>query len=101
MTRALAFGLAVILLAAGVIGAAWHPQMIPAGLLGFLMLAGLMFERYVYKPVGTAQPGLDWERTAERFVDPGTGQTVTVWYHPGRGERRYVAEGEREKSRTD
>jgi len=37
-----------------------------------------------------APPGPDWVRTEERFVDPSSGETLEVWFHPGRGERAYV-----------
>jgi hypothetical protein len=37
-------------------------------------------------------PGPGWDRTAEKFADPRTGQTVIVYYNPRTGERRYVAE---------
>ena len=35
-------------------------------------------------------PGPDWEMTAERFVDPETGETLDVWFLPRTGERAYV-----------
>lgn len=37
-----------------------------------------------------APPGRDWVRTEERFVDPSSGETLEVWFHPGTGERAYV-----------
>jgi hypothetical protein len=37
-----------------------------------------------------APPGPDWVRTEERFVDPSSGETLEVWFHPGSGERAYV-----------
>jgi len=51
-----------------------------------------VYERYRYKPLATASPGPGWQRTAERFVDPDTGKTVTVYLEPGSGERQYVEE---------
>ena len=51
---------------------------------------GLVFERFRYKPVLNAPSGEGWERTEERFVDPETGQTLTVYYRPTTGERAYV-----------
>ncbi len=33
-----------------------------------------------------------WDLTDERFVDPGSNQTMVVLRHPKTGERRYVAE---------
>jgi hypothetical protein len=37
-----------------------------------------------------APPGPDWEPTNERFVDPSSGETLDVWFHPPSGERAYV-----------
>ena len=35
-------------------------------------------------------PGPGWESTSERFVDPQSGETLDVWFHPRSGERAYV-----------
>ncbi|MGJ4940100.1 hypothetical protein ACQR1W_05955 [Bradyrhizobium sp. HKCCYLS1011] len=35
-------------------------------------------------------PGSGWVKTDERFVDPNSGETLEVWFHPARGERAYV-----------
>jgi hypothetical protein len=88
---ALAFGLG--LLGLGVV-LAWatgnvFPALMP-GLAGTLVLTGTLFERYRYRKIETSIPGPDWVDTGERFVDPETNATVTVFYHPGRGVRRYV-----------
>ena len=37
-----------------------------------------------------APPGPDWQSTGERFVDPTSGETLDVWFHPKSGERAYV-----------
>ncbi len=37
-----------------------------------------------------APPGPDWVQTNERFVDPTSGETLAVWFHPVSGERAYV-----------
>ena len=58
---------------------------------GLLLLLGLVVERWRYKPVTTHRPGPDWVSTNERFIDPESGETVTVFYQPSTGERRYVA----------
>ncbi len=57
-----------------------------------ILLPGLLFERYVYKPIRPEPPGPGWDRTQEKFVDPRSGQTVVVYYNARTGERRYVAE---------
>jgi hypothetical protein len=51
-----------------------------------------VYERFRYKPLAPASPGADWQRTSERFVDPDSGKTVTVYLQPGSGERQYVEE---------
>ena len=35
--------------------------------------------------------GRNWRPTDEKFVDPETGQLVTVWFDAATGERRYVS----------
>jgi len=37
-----------------------------------------------------APPGPDWTFTGERFLDPGSGETLEVWSRPRTGERAYV-----------
>ncbi len=58
---------------------------------GLVLLFGLVVERWRYKLVTTRRPGSDWVSTDERFIDPESGETVTVFYQPSTGERRYVA----------
>ena len=58
---------------------------------GLILLIGVAIERWRYKPLAERSPGPDWTVTDERFVDPETGKMVTVYYHPGSGQRRYVA----------
>ncbi len=57
-----------------------------------VLVLSLLFERYVYKPIRRDPPEPGWEKTAERFADPGSGQVVTVYSNRTTGERRYVAE---------
>ena len=58
---------------------------------GLVLIVGLLFERWRYKPLTGPRPGPGWVATDERFVDPETGKLVTVYFHPATGERRYVA----------
>jgi hypothetical protein len=58
---------------------------------GLVLLFALGVEQWRYKPLTTGRPGPDWVPTDERFVDPESGQLVTVFYKPSTGERRYVA----------
>jgi hypothetical protein len=64
---------------------------IPAAVLGAVLTLALLFERYLYKPIQPEPPGPGWEQTAERFIDPRTGQSITVYFNPRTGERRYVS----------
>ncbi len=58
--------------------------------IGLLLLAGTVFERWRYRPVATARPEAQWQRTPERFLDPSSGETVEVLFNPHTGERQYV-----------
>ena len=48
----------------------------------------------IYGKANGPPVGSTWRATDERFVDPETRKTVTVWFDPATGERRYVADGE-------
>jgi hypothetical protein len=63
----------------------------PARWASTLILAILVFENWRYSRPATNNPGPGWQKTAERFVDPETDKTVTVWFNPTTGERRYVS----------
>jgi hypothetical protein len=56
-----------------------------------IVLVWLLFRTGGYKrrPLDTP-PGPDWVKTEERFVDPTSGETLDVWFHPTSGERAYV-----------
>ncbi len=62
--------------------------------LGIVVLAVLIW--FVFRKGGykrrplDAPPGPDWQRTEERFIDPGSGEPLEVWFHPQSGERAYV-----------
>jgi fatty acid desaturase len=92
MLRSVALALTAILSAAFLAAAAagWHT--LPFVLAPLILLLGLLFERYVYKPIRTEPPGPEWDRTPEKFADPRSGQPVVVYYNPRTGERRYVAD---------
>jgi hypothetical protein len=59
---------------------------------GGMLVLGIVFERFRYKPLEAARPGAGWERTTERFIDDETGKPVTVYIEPQTGERKYVQE---------
>jgi hypothetical protein len=93
MLRALAIilGLALLGLAGGL---AIHTDKafvaLGPGILGALILAGTLFERYHYRRLADAPPGPGWTDTGERFRDRETDATVAVFFHPPSGERHYV-----------
>ena len=68
------------------------------GIVAVLVLIWALFRNGGYKrrPLD-APPGPDWHLTEERFVDPTSGETLDVWFHPPSGERAYV----RSKRRAD
>ena len=55
---------------------------------GAVVTAALLFERGRYRPA--VSPDGPWQETAERFVDPTTGQLMKVRYNPQTGARDYV-----------
>jgi hypothetical protein len=58
--------------------------------VGTVLIIGALFERGRYKPASSETPGPGWVATGESFIDPGSGEPVTVYYQPATGERRYV-----------
>jgi hypothetical protein len=80
----------LVVMLAGAAAADWHT--LPFTIAPAILLLGLMFERYVYKPIRLDPPGPGWNRTTEKFADPRSGQTVVVYYNPRTGERRYIAD---------
>ena len=95
MLRGGVIGLGVLLLAGAVVAvlAGAGGPAVGMGLLGALLVAGTVFERRRYRPLADQPPGAGWERTGERFRDPGTGVAVEVWFNAATGQRRYVRAG--------
>ena len=58
---------------------------------GAILCLGTLYERVRYKTLLREKPG-SAVRTGERFIDDGTGRTVTVYIDPASGERSYVEE---------
>ena len=85
-----AMGAVMLAAALGGALAGWHT--LPLGLAGAALMLALLFERSAYKPTARRPPGPGWEETGERFAAPVTGRTVSVWFNPRTGERRYVEE---------
>jgi len=60
---------------------------LPPLIAGGALLLGTLFEGR-YRP--RVRSGTDgWEKTGEKFIDPGTGKLVDVAYNPKTGEREY------------
>lgn len=59
--------------------------------VGAAIVLGTLLERWRYR--SAPRSGACWERTGERFEDPGTGETMEVEYDRAGGERRYVHSG--------
>lgn len=85
----IAFG-AALALAGGAMLMAGFPGGLACLIGGTVIVIGTLFEQIVYKHAASSAPGPGWVRTAERFVDPTTGKTLTVYEQPGTGERTYV-----------
>jgi len=67
------------------------PLLLPLGVFVAVILIWFFFRTGGYKrdPLD-APPGPDWTFTGERFLDPGSGETLEVWFCPRTGERAYV-----------
>jgi hypothetical protein len=59
---------------------------LPPIIAGVALLLGTLFEGR-YRP--RVRPSTGWEPTGERFVDPGSGKLVDVFYNPTTGAREY------------
>ncbi len=86
---ALVLAAAILLIALGVGGTT--PIYGWIAVQALILLVAVLAERGRYRP-RTADADRNWQRTAERFQDPSTGQWVVVEYNPRTGERRYVPE---------
>jgi hypothetical protein len=93
MLRAVLLVVGIVALGAALVAAlcrAPFPFVIWLGMIGVALVGGILFERGRYKPAAPGHPGPGWIATDERFVDPQSGEAVTVYYQPSTGERRYV-----------
>lgn len=62
--------------------------------VALLFAFGCLYERRYHAGWAGLSPDARFRPTEERFVDPETGQAMTVWADRATGERRYVADGE-------
>lgn len=71
-----------------------HPETFAFLAMSGVLLLGTALDRIGYGRAAASRPaGHGWQLTAERFVDPGSGRLVAVWFDPSTGERRYVDDG--------
>jgi hypothetical protein len=90
--RTVLFAIGLVLLIAASAATFAGRAATPLAVFGAILTAALLFERYVYKSIRPERPGPGWEQTAERFIDPRSGRSVTVYFNPRTGERRYIGE---------
>jgi hypothetical protein len=99
LLRAALLAIGGVMLAGAAIGALAGCRLaaiIPLAVWGAILAGGVLVERWRYQLLAEDRPGRDWQATPERFVDPETGRLVTVFFNPATGERRYVADDERQ-----
>jgi hypothetical protein len=94
MLRNALIGIGTVALLCGLIAIATgaFPPAFVFAFWGAVLVAGIVFERVIYKRTLDRSPGPGWQRTTERFVDDATGLPVTVYIEPASGERAYVQE---------
>jgi len=94
MLRSVVLAIGIVCLVVGVFGFAigHFPPAFMFLFWGAILVLGVIYERFRYKPLAQNVPGPGWEKTPERFVDDETGKTVTVYVRPETGERQYVEE---------
>jgi len=63
------------------------PQLL---VLGLMLTAGIVWERWQYKKPLPGRPDPAWRATGERFVDPQSGKTIEVYFDSRNGESHYV-----------
>ena len=75
--------------AAGVLGLfpGWQCSK-PVMLWGIGLMIAVLGERWRYRQAEKST-GDNWQKTDERFIDPGSGQLTQVFFDPETGKRRY------------
>jgi hypothetical protein len=93
--RAIVLAIAALLVFGGVVAAfAGEPGGIAALVIGLVTAGSVAFESRYGRPGQQPTPAsIDWQRTAEKFIDDETGQPIEVWMDPLTGERRYEPAG--------
>jgi hypothetical protein len=92
MFRIIVLVCGLVVLAGGVLLILIHVTSVgfDLALVGFVVSAGMIFERARYQRTLRAGDLAGFEKTSEDFVDPSTGKVTETWYNPKSGERRYV-----------
>ncbi|RTL33836.1 MAG: hypothetical protein EKK53_27510 [Burkholderiales bacterium] len=67
---------------------AGHEDGLPWAAWGGALTVAVLLERWRYGGRPASEAG-DWQPTAERFVDPESGQPMQVLFNSRTGERRY------------
>lgn len=78
----------VLALAAAIGGSG--PEWIQLAVLGAVLVAAVLFERWRYSRPARGRPDPQWQATGERFIDPETGKRMAVYFDPETGRRLYV-----------
>jgi hypothetical protein len=86
----IAIGVLLLLTAAVFLALGLYPFLPHLLVLGLMLSAGIVWERWQYKKPQAGRPGPGWKATGERFVDPQSGKTLEVYVDPSSGESRYV-----------
>jgi hypothetical protein len=90
MLRAFVLIASIALLICGVVLCTFDAVLRPLGAellgLGVIVLLSMLFERRYRSPKRISAAA---QATGERFIDPGTGKLVEVYYDPATGEREY------------
>ena len=92
MLRPILIGAGMFLLFAALLLVLSHQYVfLPHALiLGLMLSAGIVWERWQYKKPRAGKPDPHWRATGERFVDPHSGKTLEVYFDPRDGESHYV-----------
>ena len=92
MLRSAVLAIGVLCLVGGLLSLTFHigPPALVFVIWGVVLIGGIVYERYRYKPIEQSLPGSGWVETTERFIDDETGEPVTVYLHSATGEREYV-----------
>ena len=95
MLRTVIAAIGALALCAGIVLSAVPPH---AGwgllIFGGLVLVSLLFEGR-YRSGISPSPGARFEPTGEKFIDPGTGQLMEVYYDSKTGAREYRSPSDR------